>query len=320
MMVIKYSSLEKEAMEYWSWDQNNPPRPLSFLTAKEGAGSEVRTPLMHYGTVAPVYLTVIRYLRKILEDKPKKKLKLLELGCGTGRFLGFLAQLFPNIEVWGSDYAKASIKYAKENYAKWGVKFVWGKVQKTGLKAKMFDVVISSHVIEHILVSEGPVFLKEVKKLLKTDGWAFIGTPEVEMCQNIYQKNPKDEPKKRLIPPHLHEYGLDELKRLAIPIFGQDQVQVDKLINESFRKVFKASIVKFRPGKGLLSQAKNKVYILVRDKLPRPIFDWLVRLGTRLTFISTGVGYKEILMDNVVKTESSLVKSDNLLLVCRKNR
>ena len=48
-------------------------------------------------------------------------------------------------------------------------------VYDTSFKDEMFDIIISSDVIEHL--NEPETFLKEVNRLLKTKGFLIVGTP-----------------------------------------------------------------------------------------------------------------------------------------------
>jgi 2-polyprenyl-3-methyl-5-hydroxy-6-metoxy-1,4-benzoquinol methylase len=196
MHKVTYSQLKAEADAYWKWSQETPITPIPAAVAREGAGSEVRTPLMHYGTVMPVYLAIIRYLRSI---QPTKGMRLIELGCGSGRVLTYVKILFPELEVWGVDYSAAGIEYAKKTYGSYGVIFKHTSAQDTALKPRYFDFVVSSHVIEHVTKNEGAAFIKETHRLLKKGGHAFIGTPERRRCQELYALNPTDAKEKAFI-------------------------------------------------------------------------------------------------------------------------
>lgn len=314
MQKVAYSLLQKEADAYWSWATATPIPPIPPAVAREGAGSEARTPLMHYGTVMPVYLGVARYLAKL---KPKKGMRLIELGSGSGRALTYIKMLFPELEVWGVDYSKDGVAYAKKSYGKYGVTFKHVRAQKTSLKANYFDFVISSHVIEHIPKAEGVDFIKETHRLLKKGGYAFIGTPERRRCQELYTKNPTDDPRYRLVPPHEHEYTLPELKALAQEVFPKANVRVDGLVNPVFYKVFKSSIDKFKPRQTLSSKAMNVAYRTFRDKAPRPVFDRITRIGVGRQLKQFNTSFKDILQDNSLVTGDKKV-AENLLLVCQK--
>lgn len=316
MNTINYSELQPEAQNYWKWYNNNPIPPVNAAIAKDGAGSEIRTPLMHFGTVLPVYLAVIRYLKAA---KLKKGMKLLEMGCGTGRVLSYVASLFPELEVYGVDYSKAVIEYAKTNYKKFGVHYKTADTTKdTFFKDGMFDFVMSSHVLEHVTEEGGHEFIKETYRLLKPGGYAFIGTPERRAAQDMYWKNPDENPKRRLTPPHEHEYTLPEIKKLGEEVFPKGKVHVDQLNNEVFRKIFHDSINKLSPEKGMVNKLRNTMYTTFRDYSPKPVFDTVVKVGLDTQLKSRGLSYKDILFANKVELEKSPSVPDNLFLVCQK--
>ncbi|CAN5402780.1 hypothetical protein BH10PAT3_BH10PAT3_4060 [soil metagenome] len=317
MQKISYTSFDKEAEDYWQWAENTPIPVVPASVAREGAGAEARTPLMHYGVILPVYMSIIRYLRTI---KPAKGMRLIELGSGSGRVLTYIKVLFPELEVWGVDYSAGGIAYAKASYGKYGVKFKHVPAQDTSLKDGYFDFVISSHVIEHVTKAQGHDFIAETKRLLKPGGFAFIGTPERRRCQELYSMNPTDQKKFRLVPPHEHEYTLSELKNLGETIFPKKYVRVDLLVNPVFYKVFKSSIDKFKPRKTISSKAVNIAYRQIRDNAPRQIFDTITRIGAKSQMRKTGYTFHDILFANTIEADKpgSRKVPENLLLVCQK--
>ncbi|HSX04853.1 MAG TPA: methyltransferase domain-containing protein [Candidatus Saccharimonadales bacterium] len=314
MQTIDYSKFDEEAQQYWEWAQNTPIEPVPESVAREGAGAEMRTPIMHYGVIAPVYMSVIRYLRAI---KPKKGMRLIELGSGSGRPLTYLKTQFPDLEVWGVDYSAGGIAYAQKTYGKYGVKFKHVPAQDTSLKDGYFDFVISSHVIEHVTEPEALNFMQEAHRLLKKGGYAFIGTPERRHCQELYSLNPTDEPKLRLVPPHEHEFRMSELKALGQQVFPKNNVRVDALINPTFMKAFGSSIDKFKPSTPLRKHTVSLAYRTLRDKAPRPLFDTITRIGAKRQMNKFGISFQDMLFDNRIEPESKTIP-DNLFLVCQK--
>jgi 2-polyprenyl-3-methyl-5-hydroxy-6-metoxy-1,4-benzoquinol methylase len=314
MQKVKYSSFKKEAERYWEWSQQTPVVPIPAAVAREGAGSEMRTPIMHYGVILPVYMAIVRYLTAI---KPKKGMRLIELGSGSGRMLAYLKSIFPELEVWGVDYSAKGIAYAKKNYGKYGIKFKHTSGQNTSLKTGYFDFVISSHVIEHVTEEEAVAFMKETRRLLKKGGYAFIGTPERRKCQDLYVKNPGEKPELRLVPPHEHEFRMSELKDLGLQVFSAENVRIDAIFNPAFLKIFRSSINKFRPSTRLRRHTVNLAYRTIRDKAPRPLFDTITRIGAQQQMKRFNITFRDVLLDNSIAAESKKVP-ENLLLVCKK--
>lgn len=315
MLQTKYSCLISEAKQYWNWTKYCPIPPVSSWVAIEGAGSESRTPLMHFGTVMPVYLAISRYLSFL---KPKKGARLVDLGCGTGRALSYLKTVFPELHITGIDQSEAVIEYAKKNYAKFGVNFRQLNIKKTLHLRETFDLIISSHLIEHLTKKDGLGFIRQAYRLLKKGGYIFIGTPERRSCQYLYKKNVANKPEGRLIPPHLYEYTMRELKVLAQKVFVKNKVTIDQLNNPLFRKIFSASIDKFKPSNNTINKIMNIVYRFMRDQIPRSLFDTIIRLGTNFQMKRFNITYKDILENNWLEPEQMPKIPDNLLLICQK--
>lgn len=303
-MKITEGEMIQEAKFFWRFHLANPPLPLDPEIAREGAGSELRSPLFHFGTVMPVYLAVAAYLAK---EKSLKGKRLVELGSGSGRALAYLKVRFPELEVVGTDYSYACTAYAKRAYGMYGVDFIHTRAQKTKLPAGSFDFVMSSHVIEHVSKSDGPKFIREVSRLLKRGGTAFIGTPERKHSQDLYLSNPTDAKHLRLVPPHEHEYTLKELKALA------GRAKVDKLVNPIFYKIFTASLKRFRPGTPL-----NWLYQYLRDNTPKEVFDLITKIGSTWQLKRLRLTWKEVLFANRIHSESRPGPAENLLLVMTK--
>jgi 2-polyprenyl-3-methyl-5-hydroxy-6-metoxy-1,4-benzoquinol methylase len=92
-------------------------------------------------------------------------------------------------------------------------------VSHTGFADERFDVVVSFQVIEHL--SRPAEFLSEVKRVLRRDGWALIGTPN----KRSGNKNPPS-------PFHLQDWRYDEFMALLNSSLGESQYYGVYLKNE----------------------------------------------------------------------------------------
>lgn len=103
--------------------------------------------------------------------------RLLDIGCGPG----FLLSELP--AAWERHGVEPSPRAATEAAA-WG-QIVTGNWEQARYPDNHFDAVVLHHVIEHV---ERPEFLiREVRRILKEDGWLILGTPDFDSgCARRY--------------------------------------------------------------------------------------------------------------------------------------
>lgn len=102
--------------------------------------------------------------------------RLLDLGCGLGFFVRFVANNYP-WEALGVETSAAAVKFARETL---GLQSVFHcAVNEASFPDQHFDVICLWDVIEH-LADPGPL-LMELSRLLKNDGVLFLHTPNVHL-------------------------------------------------------------------------------------------------------------------------------------------
>jgi ubiquinone/menaquinone biosynthesis C-methylase UbiE len=99
----------------------------------------------------------------------KRKLKILDAGCGPGAMLPTLANYG---EVVGVDLSDDALKFAKKRG-----KVLKGDITKLKFKDKTFDLVICMDVLYHTWVGDESTALKEFNRVLKKDGTLLIREP-----------------------------------------------------------------------------------------------------------------------------------------------
>ena len=95
---------------------------------------------------------------------------LLDIGCGTGEYLQASREL--GIEALGIDVDETIERYAKEKY---GFNVVTGLLGERTFEADKFDIIVLSHVIEH-LPDPNPL-LANIHRILKPGGELIVATP-----------------------------------------------------------------------------------------------------------------------------------------------
>lgn len=97
----------------------------------------------------------------------EKKLKILDIGCGTGAIMDYLKN--KGHEVFGVDMSDEALKYCQAK----GLAVEIGKADRVDFPDGYFDVVLSLDVLEHLDNDQEAV--NEARRLLKKGGF-FIAT------------------------------------------------------------------------------------------------------------------------------------------------
>lgn len=97
--------------------------------------------------------------------------RLLDLGCGTGRLAGRMAEAWPTVQVTGMDLCEAHLACGRRDFPPARVpnlRFQQGDARATGLPAGSFDVVVIRHMLQAI--PDRQQVLAEAVRLLAPGG------------------------------------------------------------------------------------------------------------------------------------------------------
>jgi ubiquinone/menaquinone biosynthesis C-methylase UbiE len=106
--------------------------------------------------------------------KDRKRPRILDLGCGAGRHLVYLAK--EGFRVDGMDFSERGLLYASEWLLREGVGATLTRADMTELPYanNCFDALISIHVIFHNLVTQLRQSLREIYRVLRPGGMALL--------------------------------------------------------------------------------------------------------------------------------------------------
>jgi 2-polyprenyl-3-methyl-5-hydroxy-6-metoxy-1,4-benzoquinol methylase len=110
----------------------------------------------------------VNYVLKRVKGKPI----VLDYGCGSGILVDRLAKR--GCIAAGVDTSMSNIDYAREHFKG---QFVCGDVDSLIRRKWRFDVIILSHVLEHLV--DPRAFLAKMKELLRKDGQLLIAVPNL---------------------------------------------------------------------------------------------------------------------------------------------
>lgn len=116
----------------------------------------------------------------LLAEKDSKA-KFIDLGCDDGKWTMKVAGTINTNDVYGIDLISDRIKLAKKS----GMKVVGGDLnKKLPYNDACCNVVHANQVIEHI--SDSDLFVSEIYRILKKDGYAIISTENLASWHNIF--------------------------------------------------------------------------------------------------------------------------------------
>lgn len=137
---------------------------------------------------------------------------ILEVGCGEGYGSNYLSTSCK--EIIGIDVEKSAIEHAQQKYTTANCSFKEYDGSNIPYDDNHFDFIVSFQVIEH--VDDDAAFVKELKRVLKPGGTAFITTPN-----KTYRLKPGQKPWNRY---HKREYYPKELEVVIHKAFSDAKV------------------------------------------------------------------------------------------------
>ena len=127
---------------------------------------------------------VDRWMSVLLSEIDKDEIdRVLDLGCGTGRFTKPLAENF-NAFVHGVDPSAKMLQVAMDNYQGLACDFVQGSTDEIPLDDSAIDMVFMSMVYHH--VQDKGKAIDEVRRVLKRSGKFCIRNSTIESMDSYY--------------------------------------------------------------------------------------------------------------------------------------
>lgn len=107
------------------------------------------------------------------EENDKRKIRILDLGCGDGLNALFFEKCFDGMEYYGIDVSEESIKQA-EKYSSSNIHFSVYDGSNIPFEENYFDIILLACVLHHVPHEQHFALLSECKRVLKKDGHLYI--------------------------------------------------------------------------------------------------------------------------------------------------
>lgn len=169
---------------------------------------------------------ISRYLFSIGEyDTSGSPHSHLDLACGFGYSSKIIRTLYPDWRYVGLDIDRGAVRYARRYYGE-NADYILSDASSLPVGDDSFDTISCFETLEHVQHDES--LLRELKRVVKTDGTVAISVPNYQTEQDLTGKEKlKDYP-------HVNLYDPDEFSDIISSVFSN--ANVDMYIQRSVVK------------------------------------------------------------------------------------
>ena len=114
-----------------------------------------------------------RYYARLVKGFGPAHGRVLELGCGMGHLLAWLADRY---QIFGCDINPWALAQARQNVPQ-GNFLLLSADMPYAFPEALFDIVIAKHVVEHLFHPARAI--AEMKRVLRPGGWLLMATPNL---------------------------------------------------------------------------------------------------------------------------------------------
>jgi ubiquinone/menaquinone biosynthesis C-methylase UbiE len=90
-----------------------------WMTEDSAELYDTQVEVLFNGSADAIRRQALPPLYEAFAGRDQRKLRLMDVGCGTGRFLDSLKQVWPRLSVLGIDMSEAYVKYARQHLRRW---------------------------------------------------------------------------------------------------------------------------------------------------------------------------------------------------------
>ena len=142
-----------------------------WLTEDSAQRYDTQVEVLFKGTANAMRRMALPALAEAFRGRDQRKLRLVDVGCGTGRFLDFVKQAWPRLPVTGIDLSEAYIQYARRHLRRWSrVGAIVAKAESLPLADASQDAVTSVFMMHELPPKIRREMIAEAARVLKSGG------------------------------------------------------------------------------------------------------------------------------------------------------
>ncbi|MBV8521686.1 MAG: class I SAM-dependent methyltransferase [Acetobacteraceae bacterium] len=146
-----------------------------WLTDDSAQRYDTQVEVIFSGTANAMRRQALPELHEVFAGRDQRRLRLLDAGCGTGRFIASLKQIWPRLAVLGVDLSEAYIREAKRHIGRWSwVTLAVANAESIPLPDGSQDAVTSTFLFHELPPAVRRTVFAEFARVLKPGGRLII--------------------------------------------------------------------------------------------------------------------------------------------------
>ena len=142
-----------------------------YLSEDSALRYDTQVEVLFSGTANTIRRQALPPLKEIFAGRDQRRLNMLDIGCGTGRFLDFAKQAWPRLPMIGLDLSEPYLAEAKRHLFRWSwLDFVLANAEAIPLPDESLDAMTSVFVFHELPPKVRQQVFTECARLLKSGG------------------------------------------------------------------------------------------------------------------------------------------------------
>jgi ubiquinone/menaquinone biosynthesis C-methylase UbiE len=142
-----------------------------WMTDESARRCDTQVEVLFNGTANATRRQALPQLHEAIAGRDQRKLRLLDIGCGTGCFLDLVKQVWPRLPSLGLDLSEPYIRHAKRHLGRWSrINLIVGNAESIPLPDASYDAVTSIFMFHELPPGARRTIFGECARVLKPGG------------------------------------------------------------------------------------------------------------------------------------------------------
>ena len=186
-----------------------------WMTEDSANRYDTQVEVLFNGTANAMRRQALPQLRECFAGRDQRKLRLLDIGCGTGRFLDLVKQTWPRLPSFGLDLSEPYTRHAKRDLKRWSrVNVAVGNAESIPMQDTSCDAVTSIFMFHELPPKVRRKIFDECARVLKPSGRLVLidslqrgDEPDYEGLLDLFPQNYHE--------PYYASYATEDFRKIA---------------------------------------------------------------------------------------------------------